>query len=350
MRLIPAVLALVAALSASPAGAAATDPPVGWPTGVTPRVPLNFRIQAYARGLEGVSALLVLPNGDVLVAESRHGTVRSVERLTLLRDTTGSGSADASFVLASDLAGIHGLALRRDRLFVAAREGLYSCPYLVGQTRLHGACRLQIPFETAMGSGAVWHPDERRVLVAAAPLNGAAGLYVAAADAHELAPLPGAPLGATGLAFSPAGELWTSAPATSEAAGGTSLLAVPESSSRRVELGAGAQPRALLFYGRAHFPRLHRGGLFVATAQSVVVAPFVDGRPTGAVETVVDGFSADAAAAPYAHPSTLAVQTDGALLVGDETTLWRVTFKCAACTPDPVPVRARPTPHHKGPG
>jgi glucose/arabinose dehydrogenase len=353
MRLIPAVTALAATLGLWQAGAAVADPVAGWPAGVMPRVPLNFRIQPYARGLEGASALLVLPNGDVLVAESRHGPVRSVERLTLLRDTAGTGTADQSFVLATDLPGVYGLALRRDRLFVAARDGLWSCPYLVGQTRLHGACRLQIAFDAAAGSGLAWHPDERHVLVAAGLANGPGGLYLATADGHELAPLPGAPARAIGLAFSPTtDELWTALPAATSAAKLVSVPAAAGAARAEVDLGAGASPRALLFYGRAHFPKLHRGGLFVATEREVVVASFADGRPTGAVDTVVDGFAADATATPYARPTALAVQTDGALLVADESTLWRVTFKCAACTPDPVPGRASPKPaaRRQGPG
>jgi serine/threonine-protein kinase len=40
-------------------------------------------------------------------------------------------------------------------------------------------------------------------------------------------------------------------------------------------------------------------------------------------------------------PAGVAVATDGSLLVADDDgdTIWRVTFKCAACTPDPLPAR-----------
>ena len=348
MRLIHAVTGLAAALVVTAACAVAADPSVGWPAGVTPRVPLNFKIQPYARGLEGVSALLVLPNGDVLVAESRRGPVRSVARVTLLRDTTGAGIADQSFELAGDIVAPFGLALRRDRLFVAGGDGLWSCPYLVGQTRLHGACRLQIAQAAAAGSGLAWSADERRVIVAVEPSRALPGLYVAAADGHDLAPLPGAPATAIGIAISPVtGDAWTALPSVAGTTSGARLgqvLGGDADARTEVALGTDAVPRAITFYGRSHFPRLHRGGLFVATERSVLVAPFVDGHPTGAVEGFLDQFAAGPDAAPYGRPTALAVGTDGALLVADETTIWRVTFKCAACTPDPVPARRAPRP------
>ena len=43
---------------------------VGWPQGVQPKAPPGFRVTALATGLEHPRWVYVLPNGDVLVAES----------------------------------------------------------------------------------------------------------------------------------------------------------------------------------------------------------------------------------------------------------------------------------------
>jgi glucose/arabinose dehydrogenase len=56
--------------------------------GQTPRVPEGFTVTAFATGLENPRRLLVLPNGDVIVAEQKPGY------LTLLRDADNDGKAE----------------------------------------------------------------------------------------------------------------------------------------------------------------------------------------------------------------------------------------------------------------
>ena len=56
--------------------------------GQTLRVPEGFTATPFATGLANPRRLLVLPNGDVIVAEQRAGY------LTLLRDQDGDGKAD----------------------------------------------------------------------------------------------------------------------------------------------------------------------------------------------------------------------------------------------------------------
>ena len=102
-------------------------PAKGWPAGATPVPAAGLRVAAFASGLDHPRWLLVLPNGDVLVAESnappkgdsadpgllarvkgwvmgrvmqRAGAgVPSADRITLLRDTDGDGKADKEVVL-----------------------------------------------------------------------------------------------------------------------------------------------------------------------------------------------------------------------------------------------------------
>src|SRR5438105_7408099 len=70
-------------------GAVVTNRPLVLPyNGQIPQVPTGFTATPFATGLANPRRLLVLPNGDVLVAEQSAGY------LTLLRDTTGSGRAD----------------------------------------------------------------------------------------------------------------------------------------------------------------------------------------------------------------------------------------------------------------
>ena len=101
-------------------------PAQGWPPGVQPEGPHGTEVLPFAQGLDHPRWLLVLPNGDVLVAETnaparpdhaqglrgwimglvmkRAGAATpSANRITLLRDTQGRGVADARFLLLEGL-------------------------------------------------------------------------------------------------------------------------------------------------------------------------------------------------------------------------------------------------------
>ncbi|HET8747027.1 MAG TPA: sorbosone dehydrogenase family protein, partial [Ramlibacter sp.] len=103
-------------------------PAQGWPAGGQPQAPAGFRVTALARGLEHPRWLYVLPNGDVLVAESnapkpppgqepkgirafvmkqvmkRAGAgVPSPDRIVLLRDADGDGEAETRSVFIDGL-------------------------------------------------------------------------------------------------------------------------------------------------------------------------------------------------------------------------------------------------------
>src|SRR5215831_19895245 len=97
--------------------------------GQAPRVPEGFKATLFASGLQHPRRLLVLPNGDVLVAEQRVGY------LTLLRDENGDGKADWINRHAEGFKGPYGLAWRDDHVLVADQDGIWKVPHRLGALR-----------------------------------------------------------------------------------------------------------------------------------------------------------------------------------------------------------------------
>lgn len=130
--------------------------PVGWGD-ETPRAPEGFVVTALAADLRIPRQMLVLPNGDVLVAEGRGGgapalrpkdviagvikkrgstQVKGGDRLTLLRDADNDGRAEVRTVFIDGLNAPYGLAYVDGRIYVAEQDALVSFPYVEGQTRI----------------------------------------------------------------------------------------------------------------------------------------------------------------------------------------------------------------------
>ncbi|MBB1473508.1 sorbosone dehydrogenase family protein [Luteimonas sp. MC1782] len=122
---------------------------------LVPSVPQGYAIKAIATELNIPRQTLVLPNGDILVAEGRGGNagklkpkdviagrikaqgntkVKSGNRLTLLRDPDGDGNYERS-VFAEELNAPYGLALIGNTLFVANQDALVKFDYQDGQVR-----------------------------------------------------------------------------------------------------------------------------------------------------------------------------------------------------------------------
>jgi glucose/arabinose dehydrogenase len=97
--------------------------------GQSPRLPEGFTATPFVIGLEHPRRLLVLPNGDVLVAEQRAGHV------TLLRDEDGDGKAEWIQRHVEGLNGPYGLAWRDDHVLVADQEGIWKVPHRLGALR-----------------------------------------------------------------------------------------------------------------------------------------------------------------------------------------------------------------------
>jgi len=121
-----------------------------------PVVPEGFEVRAIARDLRIPRQTLVLPNGDILVAEGRGGNapalkpkdviagpikaagttqVPSGNRLTLLRDADGDGEYELQTVFAEDLDAPYGLALVGNNLYVANQDAVVRFDYQPGMTQ-----------------------------------------------------------------------------------------------------------------------------------------------------------------------------------------------------------------------
>src|SRR5690625_4421586 len=124
-----------------------------------PVVPEGFEVRAIATGLGIPRQTLVLPNGDILVAEGRGGnapalkpkdiianvikargttSVPSGNRLTLLRDADGDGDYELQTVFAENLDAPYGLALVGNDLYVANQDAVVRFDYQPGMTRASG--------------------------------------------------------------------------------------------------------------------------------------------------------------------------------------------------------------------
>ncbi len=137
-------------------------PAVGWPDGTRPIAAEGTRVAVFADGLDHPRWLYVLPNGDVLVAETaapdrpddgkgirgffmkkvmkRAGSaVPSANRITLLRDSDGDGVADRQTALLTNLNSPFGMVLVGDQLYVADTDALLRYPYHEGDTTIAAA-------------------------------------------------------------------------------------------------------------------------------------------------------------------------------------------------------------------
>jgi glucose/arabinose dehydrogenase len=130
---------------------------VRWAKGAMPKPSKGLVVKPFADGLDHPRWLNILPNGDVLVAESTqparepsglmdrlaknmmkkaNGSDVSANRITLLRDSNGDGVAETRSALLEGLNSPFGMALIGDRLFVANTDAVMAFPFKVGDTKI----------------------------------------------------------------------------------------------------------------------------------------------------------------------------------------------------------------------
>jgi len=131
----------------------------GWSAGARPTAAQGTAVAAFAQGLEHPRWLYVLPNGDVLVAETNAperpkdgrgikgfffklfqkkagGAVPSANRITLLRDTDGDGVAETRSAFLTGLYSPFGMTLVGNTLYVADSDAILKFPYKEGETKI----------------------------------------------------------------------------------------------------------------------------------------------------------------------------------------------------------------------
>jgi glucose/arabinose dehydrogenase len=128
---------------------------VGWPAGAIPIAAEGLKVEAFATGLEHPRWIHVLPNGDVLVAETNSppkpkekgirayfmrkffkkagAAVPSANRITVLRDANCDGIAETRSIILRELRSPFGMALVGDALYVANADAIVKFPYRTGQ-------------------------------------------------------------------------------------------------------------------------------------------------------------------------------------------------------------------------
>ena len=133
-------------------------PAKGWPDGVMPTPASGLTVKALAKGLDHPRWLFVLPNGDVLVAETnaperpdrkgpktfvmnmvmkRAGAAApTANRITLLRDADGDGVAETRTVFLKGLNSPFGMALIGNDLYIANTDAVMQFPYREGTTEI----------------------------------------------------------------------------------------------------------------------------------------------------------------------------------------------------------------------
>jgi glucose/arabinose dehydrogenase len=225
-------------------------PAIGWPSNTRPTPAPGLAVAAYAGSLEHPRWLYVLPNGDVLVAETngpdrpdnskgvkgaimqhemkRAGAAaKSANRITLLRGLGPDGLAQQRTVFLDGLQSPFGMALVGKQLYVANTDAVLRFPYEPGQTRITtpGTKVMDLP------AGAINHhwtknivasPDGRKLYVSVGSNSnvgergmdqedGRAAIWeldIASGKAHVFATGLRNPVG---MAFPPgSGVLWTS--------------------------------------------------------------------------------------------------------------------------------------------
>ena len=354
---------------------------IGWPEGYAPVAPPGFRVNRFAEDLENPRSLYVLPNGDVLVAESdRLDDVAigpSANRITLLRDVDQDGSPEVREVFLTGLNQPFGMLLLGESFYVANTDGLVRYPYRPGQTKISapGEKILDLPaggehwtrnvIANADGSklyvavGSATNVDEERIDVQD---ERRAAILEVNPDGSQMRVFASGLRNAVGMDWEPeTNTLWTVVNArgylgdqlppdyfTSVQEGAFygwpySYFGQYEDPRKKGErpdlvaraivpdyaLGAHHAPLGLVFYNGAAFPQQYRGGAFIAEHGSAGRANFVgykvlflsfqNGQPSGLGQDFLTGFIANEETSEvYGRPAGLAVLPDGSLLVSDD--------------------------------
>lgn len=167
---------------------------VGWAGDAKPVPAAGLTVAEFARDLDHPRWMQVLPNGDILVAESTqpareatgiadrvarkimkaaNGSDRPANRITLLRDSDGDGKVDLRSVLLTAENGLNspfGMELVGDTLYIANTDALLAFPYKEGDTKITAKGEKIVPLPSGAPNNhwtrnVIASPDKKTLLV-----------------------------------------------------------------------------------------------------------------------------------------------------------------------------------------
>ncbi len=346
------------------------------PSGAMPAAPPGFTVSIFASRLTDARWMAVAPNGDVFLTEPTAG------KITVLRDTAGTGHADKTATFATGFSLPHGLAFHDGALYVADLKAVYRLGYRDGALKALSKSRVtkssfgvpgghftrDIAFDNdgrlylTIGSAEnIGEDAPPRATVQLVNPNGTLSTYVSGIrNPVGIAPYPGTndmyvtvnERDGFGDGLVPdyftriqQGDFfgWPYAYIGANPA--------PDYGSKRPDLVAKTKvpdllfqshsaPLGLVFYEGSQFPADYKGDAFVSlhgswnsskpTGYKVVRIKFANGKPVGGYDNFLTGFwdGSTSPAQVWGRPVGLAVAKDGSLLIADDTgnTIWRVAY------------------------
>ena len=366
---------------------------VGWPKETKPTALPGFEVKLFADNLENPRWVYVLPNGDVLVAESRRERRsrprRSANRITLFRDTNKDGQPDLREVFLRDLRMPLGMVLLGDWFIVGNTDALVRYPYRKGETRItaNGQKILDLPTGGHYTRNVVVDSAGQKLYVAVGSRTNVdeegldakdprrAAILEVSTDGREMRVFASRLRNPVGMDWEPkTNTLWTVVNErdrlgdelvpdflTSARQGAFygwpySYFGQHEDPRKKGErpdlvakavipdyaLGSHVAPLGLVFYRGTSFPSRYHGGAFIGMHGSwnrsnlvgykVAFVPFKNGKPSGPIEDFLTGFIANEKTSEvYGRPVGVAVASDGSLLVADDSggKVWRVSVNAS---------------------
>ncbi|OFV93825.1 MAG: L-sorbosone dehydrogenase [Acidobacteria bacterium RIFCSPLOWO2_12_FULL_54_10] len=363
---------------------------IGWPAGRMPTAPPGFQVNLFAEDLNNPRWIYVLPNADVLVAETireRIGSSRSGNRIVLFRDRDKDGKPELREIFLSDLNMPFGMLLLGDWFYVANTDSLVRYPYQAGQTRIAAKPEkiLDLPAGGHFTRHVVIDPDHLKLYVSVGSRTNVDEEGVDAEDPRRAAILELNPDGSQMRVFAsglrnPVGMDWEPETKTlwavvNERDGlGDQLVPDyltsvkegsfygwpysyygqnedPRKKGQRPDLvsiaikpdfalGSHVAPLGMTFYTGSTFPSRFHGGAFIGMHGSwnrskfvgykVAFVPFQNGKPSGPLEDFLTGYIANENESEvFGRPVGVTVWHDGSLLVADDAgnKVWRVSAR-----------------------
>lgn len=363
------------------------NPPsiVPWPKGKTPVAPPGFEVSLFAEALDNPRTIYVLPNGDVLVMESL--PQQSGSRIILFRDPQKSGKPTQGRIFLHRLNMAFGMALVGNRFYVGNTDSIVVFPYNLGEEQIRRRPEkiLDLPAGGHYTRNVIADPAGQKFYVSVGSATNVDEQRVDEKDPRRAAILQINPDGSGMRVFAsgmrnPVGMDWEPKTKTlwtvvnerdmlGDELVPDYLTSVregafygwpysyfgqnedPRKKGQRPDLvakaikpdyalGSHVAPLGLVFYQGKSFPERYHGGAFIGMHGSwnrsnlvgykVAFVPFRDGKPNGPVEDFLTGFTVGPKTSEvYGRPVSVAVWTDGSLLVSDDGSgkIWRVSAK-----------------------